>query len=176
MSGTPQDDYAVTIVGDFNLPPEDPAWSALRAVGLVPTIVAPKKTTIGDVSLYDNWWLPASLVARTPGGKAIGTVYPFETVWLPPESNDVARRAISDHRVRAHNDRFFFLSCLCGILTIFLYKSISIEFEVDAATWQSGTVPSLPALNVCVRTKCSAKKKICKKCMNSTTTNNNIFA
>jgi endonuclease/exonuclease/phosphatase family metal-dependent hydrolase len=55
----------VVILGDFNLEPENAAWSTLRGDGLTPAIVMPAKTTVGSVSLYDNIWIDDTLAKRS---------------------------------------------------------------------------------------------------------------
>lgn len=55
----------VIILGDFNLEPENTAWQPLRDLKLKPAIVAPQKTTVGSVSLYDNIWLDETLAEKS---------------------------------------------------------------------------------------------------------------
>jgi hypothetical protein len=65
----------VVVCGDHNLPPTNKGWNAMKALGFVPNIVDPLRTTVGSVSLYDNCWLPPAIAQRTynafPGGCAV---------------------------------------------------------------------------------------------------------
>lgn len=118
--------FGVVLVGDFNLPPEDAAWAGVKALGLTPTNVAPKKTTVGDVSLYDNLWLPPALVARTPNAKALGAVYPFEKYWLPPDSIDITKRTISDHRCASVCMCMRMCMCACCVEFYFIFRRVCV--------------------------------------------------
>lgn len=120
VKNKPSADYHVVLCGDYNLPPEDSGFMALKALKLTPVITAPRKTTVGDVSLYDNFWLIDALLQKS---SKTGVVFPFENYFLPPNSLEVTRRVITDHR------------------------PISISFDVDSATWAAGTLPPLPPLN-----------------------------
>lgn len=44
----------VMLMGDFNFGPDDAGWAELKALGYKPVIVPPEKTTVGNVSLFDN--------------------------------------------------------------------------------------------------------------------------
>lgn len=41
-------------MGDFNFGPDDNGWAELKALGYKPVILPPEKTTVGNVSLFDN--------------------------------------------------------------------------------------------------------------------------
>jgi len=86
----------VIICGDFNFGPDDEGWAELKAEdGMKFAIEPPGKTTIGDVSLYDNcWWSAASaeIVADSSG------IFEFDELMYPPGTREVVNRLTSDHR------------------------------------------------------------------------------
>ncbi len=92
-AGTERD---VIICGDFNFGPDDEGWDQLKAEdGMQAAIHPPAKTTIKDVSLYDNcWWPTASTEIQADSGK----VYEFDELMYPPGSRKEANRLTSDHR------------------------------------------------------------------------------
>ncbi|APE30654.1 endonuclease [Halomonas aestuarii] len=81
------------LAGDFNLPPDHPAWEALRARGARP---APEgrstlATTAGQyASLYDNLWYDAGRL--TPSDRGI-----LRFPELLPLAHQAARERVSDH-------------------------------------------------------------------------------
>lgn len=120
VKNKPSADYHVVLCGDYNLPPEDSGFMALKALKLTPVVTAPRKTTVGDVSLFDNFWLIDALLQKS---SKTGVIFPFESYFLPPNSIDITKRVISDHR------------------------PVSISFDIDSTTWMAGSLPSLPPLN-----------------------------
>mmetsp|Transcript_12555 Transcript_12555/g.38061 ORF Transcript_12555/g.38061 Transcript_12555/m.38061 type:complete len:1048 (-) Transcript_12555:87-3230(-) len=84
----------VLICGDFNMDPEDVGWAQLRAEGLLPTVLPPTKTTVGSVSLYDNFWYPNGFPLLSDSSH----VYDFDDYMWPVDSLGVVRRVQSDHR------------------------------------------------------------------------------
>jgi hypothetical protein len=63
---------SVLLCGDFNMDPEDRGWAQVRAEGLLPTVLPPTKTTVGSVSLYDNFWYPTSFPLITDSSHVYG--------------------------------------------------------------------------------------------------------
>ncbi|WFM71127.1 endonuclease/exonuclease/phosphatase family protein [Halomonas sp. CKK8] len=82
------------LAGDFNLPPDHPAWRALRERGARPAITeghSTLATTAGQyASLYDNLWYDAGRLA--PDGQGI-----LRFPELLPLAHQVARDRVSDH-------------------------------------------------------------------------------
>ena len=86
----------IFICGDFNFGPHDSGWSELKAEdGMAFAIAPPAKTTIKDVSLYDNCWWPHVTREVVSGS---GSVYEFDELIYPPGSRKEANRLTSDHR------------------------------------------------------------------------------
>jgi endonuclease/exonuclease/phosphatase family metal-dependent hydrolase len=86
----------ILIMGDFNFDPDDSGWSELKAEdNMKHAIDPPLKTTIADVSLYDNIWWPDSSheVIETSG-----EVFEWDELMYPPGSRKEANRLTSDHR------------------------------------------------------------------------------
>jgi len=78
------------ILGDFNMPPEDPSWDALGSdFGLKNVIASPEKTTITDTSLYDNIWTDSPVVRS-------GVMRFDETMF--GDNDEKAENEVSDHR------------------------------------------------------------------------------
>jgi endonuclease/exonuclease/phosphatase family metal-dependent hydrolase len=90
------DDDDVFICGDFNFPPNDVGWDQLKNEdGMMWAIDAPTKTTIKDVSLYDNcWWSEDTPEVVEDSGQ----VYEFDELMYPEGSRKEANRLTSDHR------------------------------------------------------------------------------
>lgn len=82
----------VMILGDFNMEPDDDCFQDLKAVGFDPIFHPPVKTTVGDVSLYDNIWLQ---VGVTGGNFVRRGVIEFDKGM----ETQHARNTISDHRL-----------------------------------------------------------------------------
>ena len=90
------DDDDVFICGDFNFPPDDVGWSQLKNEdGMMWAIDVPMKTTIRDVSLYDNCWWSEDTPEVV---KDSGHVFEFDEVMFPEGSSKEANRLTSDHR------------------------------------------------------------------------------
>ena len=86
----------ILIMGDFNFDPDDSGWSELKAEdNMKHAIDPPLKTTIADVSFYDNIWWPDSSheVIETSG-----EVFEWDELMYPPGSRKEANRLTSDHR------------------------------------------------------------------------------
>lgn len=85
----------VLLVGDFNLPADDPAWTLAR---YEPLVAAHIPTTISDRSSYDNiWYSPAATTEILPEV----SIYRFDE-HLFANDDRAASLAVSDHRpVRA---------------------------------------------------------------------------
>lgn len=82
------------LMGDFNLPPQHPAWAPLKEVAR--PLIWEGASTLSAVNgrfanLYDNIWLPRSLVLTV----AESGVYQFPM--LMGWSHEKSRRHISDH-------------------------------------------------------------------------------
>jgi endonuclease/exonuclease/phosphatase family metal-dependent hydrolase len=86
----------VFICGDFNMPPQDDSWQALRDAGLSETLRNPERTTIGDVSLYDNIWVPDAAAALVDADGERAYVYDFDNFVF--DNRGIANRVASDHR------------------------------------------------------------------------------
>jgi Endonuclease/Exonuclease/phosphatase family len=88
----------VLVAGDFNLPPQDTGFDGLRAHadGFSPAIQEPQRTTLNDVSLYDNVWFPQgkfpALVSTS------GSTYVFDNTIFQRSPHSIPRLAVSDHR------------------------------------------------------------------------------
>lgn len=92
-AGTERD---IFICGDFNFPPDDVGWDQLRAEDNMKfAIDHPGRTTIADVSLFDNCWWPQAAVEVIEGS---ANIFEFDEVMYPPGSRDEAFRLTSDHR------------------------------------------------------------------------------
>lgn len=87
------DEQDVLLIGDFNLPPEDPGFSGLNAL-LTPLFTDPVKTTISDRSLFDNIWCDLRYVREFTGATGIEAF--DETVF--GDDDAAASRTVSDHR------------------------------------------------------------------------------
>ena len=86
------DEQDVILLGDFNFPPDDRGW---QLNGWTAVFQPPTKTTVGDVSLYDNIWFHPS----NTGAEYTGThgVIRFDVDDYPGDVRR-ARREVSDHR------------------------------------------------------------------------------
>jgi endonuclease/exonuclease/phosphatase family metal-dependent hydrolase len=92
-AGTEKD---IIICGDFNFGPDDVGWAELKAEDDMQfAIKPPGKTTIADVSLYDNCWWPG---ATTEIVVDSGHIFAFDEVMYPVGSRKEANRLTSDHR------------------------------------------------------------------------------
>lgn len=81
----------VILLGDFNAPPDDAGWQMGSWKALVQP---PAKTTVGEVSLYDNIWFDPDLTREYAGSFGVKA---FDTEAFPGGVRD-ARRRVSDHR------------------------------------------------------------------------------
>lgn len=92
-SGSERD---ILICGDFNFDPGDEGWDELKSMDeMKHAIDPPAKTTIGNVSLYDNCWWPAASREIIENS---GTVFKFDEAMYPEGSRKEANRLTSDHR------------------------------------------------------------------------------
>lgn len=82
------------VCGDFNFDPADDGWAPLRALGFSALLHSPITTTVGDVSLYDNFWL----LPQTASNFIRRGVVAFDKEWYTAEQTLTARNEISDHR------------------------------------------------------------------------------
>lgn len=86
----------ILIMGDFNFDPDDIGWAELKAEdNMLHAINPPEKTTIADVSLYDNIWWPdnsAEVIVDS------GEVFEWDELMYPAGSRREANRLTSDHR------------------------------------------------------------------------------
>lgn len=87
-NGAEQD---VLLMGDFNFPPDDRGWQLTRWTAV---IGPPLRTTVGDVSLYDNIWFDPRTTKEYTGKYG---VVKFDVDDYGGDT-DRARREISDHR------------------------------------------------------------------------------
>lgn len=86
----------IMICGDFNFDPDDEGWDQLKAEDEIQAAIhPPAKTTIADVSLYDNCWWPRTSKEIRAGS---GDVYEFDELMYPAETRKEANRLTSDHR------------------------------------------------------------------------------
>lgn len=86
----------VIICGDFNFPPDDVGWNQLLQEDSMQFAIAqPARTTIADVSLYDNCWWPAATSEIVAGS---AHVFEFDELMYPEGSRQEANRLTSDHR------------------------------------------------------------------------------
>jgi len=82
-------DEDVIFCGDFNLPPDDPAWHKfIKEDGMKYAISHPVVTTFKGKNLYDNCFWPNSTVEILPNS---GQVFKFDQLIASPKS-------LSDHR------------------------------------------------------------------------------
>jgi len=84
----------VILVGDFNMPPDDLCW---EVDGWLPLIRPPWKTTVGDVSLYDNIWVHAEYTFNSEYKGECG-VLEFDKIIYDEGSRRTAINEVSDHR------------------------------------------------------------------------------
>ncbi len=86
----------IILLGDFNFGPDDAGWSELKAEdNMMHAIDPPLKTTIKDISLYDNIWWPDSSKEIVVGS---GEVFEWDELMYPTGSRKEANRLTSDHR------------------------------------------------------------------------------
>jgi len=90
------DEKDIIICGDFNFDPTDEGWEELKGEDEMSFAISPPaKTTIANVSLYDDFWWPKAskeVVADS------GSVYAFDELMYPPGSRKEANRLTSDYR------------------------------------------------------------------------------
>jgi len=85
----------VFLMGDFNFDPTDKGWEEFKAMGFRPIILPPAKTTVGDVSLYDNIWFSEKATGASYANEC--GVIEFDKTMYPGDTLK-ARNEISDHR------------------------------------------------------------------------------
>ena len=85
------DEQDVILLGDFNFPPDDEGW---QLGGWTPLFMPPTKTTVGDVSLYDNIWLDIDNTIEFAGESGVVN---FDEEMFPGDVG-AAKREVSDHR------------------------------------------------------------------------------
>ncbi|NKB72492.1 MAG: hypothetical protein GKR89_35900 [Candidatus Latescibacteria bacterium] len=87
------DEGDILFLGDFNLPPNDPALAGL-AQQLTPLFTGPVRTTISDRSLYDHIWIDPLQVLEFTGRTGMDRFdeYAFAN------DDKAASLAVSDHR------------------------------------------------------------------------------
>jgi len=91
----------ILIVGDFNLPENDPAWDELESIDSIDSITSALSvetsppTTIGDKSYYDNIWYSKYSSEVIKGS---GSFFQFDELIYTPEMKAEANRQVSDHR------------------------------------------------------------------------------
>ena len=93
VQGADPDEQDVIVLGDFNLPPDDPGFVELDTL-LDPLFTGDIRTTISDASLYDNIWFDPQYVQEWTG--QIGMDRFDETAF--GNDDKAASRAVSDHR------------------------------------------------------------------------------
>ena len=93
VQGVDPDEQDVIVLGDFNLPPDDPGFVELDAL-LDPLFTDDIRTTISDASLYDNIWFDPVYVQEWTG--QIGVDRFDETAF--GNDDKAASLAVSDHR------------------------------------------------------------------------------
>jgi len=86
----------IILVGDFNMPPSDVSW---EVDGWEPLIRAPRKTVVGDSSLYDNIWLRTEDTLNSEYKGDCG-VLEFDKIMFgdTAEQRRAAINEVSDHR------------------------------------------------------------------------------
>ena len=85
----------IILLGDFNFPPDDAGWTALKQSPTMTYLIRPpEKTTITDTSLYDNIWFQASYVREYTG--QAGIIKFDEDMFANDDRR--ASRTVSDHR------------------------------------------------------------------------------
>jgi endonuclease/exonuclease/phosphatase family metal-dependent hydrolase len=85
----------VILCGDFNFPPDDKGFDKLKAIpSMTFLIMSPKKTTISDTSLYDNFWFQENYTKEFTGEC---DVYMFDEIVFQNDDKS-AKLAVSDHR------------------------------------------------------------------------------
>ncbi len=85
----------IILMGDFNMPPDDHGFQNLLAINSMTCLIKhPFKTTIGDVSLYDNIWFQKKYVKEFTGNAGL---YKFDTRVFKGDIRE-AKRSVSDHR------------------------------------------------------------------------------
>ena len=92
-SSLEQDDDVI-LLGDFNLPPDDPGWTNMRSIGMLPAVWFGNPTVISDYEIYDNFWLDPRWVTEWTG--EVGVDRFDETVF--GDDDAAASLAVSDHR------------------------------------------------------------------------------
>ena len=93
VQGADPDEQDVMVLGDFNLPPDDPGFAALAAL-LTPLFTGEMRTTISDASLYDNIWFDPAFVREWTGERGVDR---FDEVAFGNDDK-AASLAVSDHR------------------------------------------------------------------------------
>jgi endonuclease/exonuclease/phosphatase family metal-dependent hydrolase len=95
-------EHDIMLMGDFNTDgPWQPAWKALRALGVTPVLADGHTTLSGTqgkeyASFYDNIWLDVKATREFDGQSGF---VPYHTQLFPadPAPNITARKLVSDH-------------------------------------------------------------------------------
>lgn len=88
-------EHDLILLGDFNDPPGNPRMAAIRAIPDITHLFDdPVRTTIADVSLYDNLWFQSNAVTEFTGHCGVDK---FDE-WLFGKNRDAAKLEVSDHR------------------------------------------------------------------------------